>query len=432
MVVSNGAAHKHHVPYHDRVLNPVETAVESQWNAGEQLLKELAVTEDVHGFRPEISGSVFCGHLVADLDSIAGAIGAATLYGGTPARASEINSETEFALEYWGVSLDEIRPIEDVLAESPGRGVCLVDFQQTTQLNPAIKMDQIVGVIDHHALQSSTIVTNKPIFVDIRPWGSMSTILAYEFATSHAFLPKRVAGLLLCAILSDTLNLRSPTTTDWDRRVVSMLVQYTGVEDVNLLCSNQFKAKSKTLAQMTPYTLVNGDIKQFKFGGSDGSDHQIAFSVVETTDMEAMIRRTEELIPEMRTVKSELGEAEDKPPVDALFTAIVDIVNLESYLLVQGQAEQSLAETAYGGKVGDVDDNIQAWAGEHGSSYLLYLGSRVSRKADFVPPLSDAVAKGWMKPLRKNKSEAAFRPNGPVHMDYSHNPAGELSRGDEL
>lgn len=185
MTKQAAAAVREHATYQQRFPNPVEEAVETQWSAGESLLKELAVTTELHSFRPEIAGAIFCGHLVADLDSIAGAIGAATLYGGIPARASEINSETQFALDHWGVSLDTIRPVEEVLVEHPDKGVCLVDFQQTTQLNPAIKMDKIVGVIDHHALQSSTIITNKPIFVDIRPWGSMSSILAYEFASSH-------------------------------------------------------------------------------------------------------------------------------------------------------------------------------------------------------------------------------------------------------
>jgi inorganic pyrophosphatase/exopolyphosphatase len=376
----------------------------------------------------QIAGAIFCGHLVADLDSIAGAIGAATLYGGIPARASEINSETQFALDHWGVSLDTIRPVEEVLVEHPDKGVCLVDFQQTTQLNPAIKMDKIVGVIDHHALQSSTIITNKPIFVDIRPWGSMSSILAYEFASSHSYLPKKVAGLLLCAILSDTLNLRSPTTTEWDRKVVSMLVQYTGVEDVNQLCADQFKAKSHSLTQMTPYTLVNGDIKQFKFSGSEGREYQVAFSVVETTDMEAMVRRVGDLVPEMRSVKSELSAKEGKPSVDALFTAIVDIVHLRSVLLVQGNVEQSLAEAAFAAKTGDVDESVKRWAGSDAAHHLLDLGSRVSRKADFVPPLSDAITGGWEKPLTKTKSEAAFKLSGHVVMDYSTNPAGELQR----
>lgn len=69
--------------------------------------------------------------------------------------------------------------------------VCLVDFQQTTQLNPAIKQSQIVGIIDHHALQSSTIVTSKPIFVDIRAWGSMSSIVAHSACRSSNPLTRR-------------------------------------------------------------------------------------------------------------------------------------------------------------------------------------------------------------------------------------------------
>lgn len=83
-----------------------------------------------------LAGAIFCGHLVTDLDSIAGAIGAAELYGGTPARASEINTETIYALKHWGVP--KPRPIEELLVEMPQAGVCLVDHQQTSQLNKSI------------------------------------------------------------------------------------------------------------------------------------------------------------------------------------------------------------------------------------------------------------------------------------------------------
>ena len=85
-----------------------------------------------------LSGAIFCGHLVTDLDSIAGAIGAAELYGGVPARASEVNSETAFALQLWGV--EKPRPIEELLVELPEAGVCLVDHQQTSQLNKSINV----------------------------------------------------------------------------------------------------------------------------------------------------------------------------------------------------------------------------------------------------------------------------------------------------
>jgi manganese-dependent inorganic pyrophosphatase len=89
-----------------------------------------------------LSGAIFCGHLVTDLDSIAGSIGAAELYGGVCARASEVNSETAFALELWGAK--KPRPIEELLVELPDAGVCLVDHQQTSQLNKSIEVSVLV------------------------------------------------------------------------------------------------------------------------------------------------------------------------------------------------------------------------------------------------------------------------------------------------
>ena len=139
------------------------------------LPKDATQVPKVELFLPEVlRDAVFVGHLVTDLDSVAGAIGAAALYGGTAALASKVNSETQFALDYWGI--EKPRPIEDIFKERPNADVCLVDHQQTSQMNPSIKSDQVVGVIDHHALQSKTIVTDKPIYIDIRPWGSMSTM----------------------------------------------------------------------------------------------------------------------------------------------------------------------------------------------------------------------------------------------------------------
>ncbi|KAJ8602874.1 hypothetical protein CTAYLR_010631 [Chrysophaeum taylorii] len=383
-----------HKTYAKRLDTPVELAVKKEWASAGNLLQRLASTEDVETLHvPELAGAIFCGHLVADLDSIAGAIGAAALYGGTPARASDINSETEFALEYWGYDVSKIQLVDDILA--PGAAVCLVDFQQTTQLNPAIKENQIVGVIDHHALQSSTIVTNRPIYVDIRPWGSMSTIIAHSFVVYGKALPKEVAGLLLCAILSDTLNLRSPTTTAWDRKVVSLLVQYTGVSDVNQLCAMQFKAKSKNLAMLSAYALVSGDLKQFKMGDDQV---KVAFAVIETTDSAAMLARVGEIVPEMRVVRSELG-------VKMLFVAIVDIVELQSHVVIAGNKERSLASAAgWGGTDFPLSPRVIQLAGSATTNLVALPPGKVSRKADFIPPLSDVFAKGWRVPMTSSNS----------------------------
>ena len=103
--------------------------------------EESAALPDIQLYLPTtLKDAIFCGHLVTDLDSVAGAIGAAELYGGVPAAASALNTETQFALEKWGVAPPA--PIEEVLAANGGASaaVCLVDHQQTSQLNPAISV----------------------------------------------------------------------------------------------------------------------------------------------------------------------------------------------------------------------------------------------------------------------------------------------------
>lgn len=435
--MSKVGEHLKHETYVERDETVLEHAVDAHWTEGQSLLSHLPQKEgQALSFVPELAGAAFVGHIMTDLDSVAGAIGAAHLYGGDPAIASEINTETEFALKEWGCALPAT--IEETLAKDPNRNVCLVDFQQQSQLNPAIPMSNIVGVIDHHALQSNTIVTEKPIFVDIRPWGCMSSIIAHNFATQEKFLPKRIAGMLLSAILSDTLNLRSPTTTAWDERIVAMLVQYTKVKDVNELAARQFRAKSHSLSLMTPYALVNGDVKRFKFSSTKGTV-TVAFAVVETTDAPASLARSAELAPEMRAVK-----AADET-VDAVLLAVVDIVALTSTLIVCGRVEASLATAAYGGVVEDAEDKSVA---------TLALPGLVSRKKDFVPALTAAVKNGWVPPeavvrehvvssriegksgdapdseangMKRSRSMKDVA-QGDVVVDYSDEPSGKLVR----
>jgi inorganic pyrophosphatase/exopolyphosphatase len=437
--MSKVGEHLKHKTYVERDETVLEHAVDAHWTEGQSLLSHLPKKEgQALSFVPELAGAVFVGHIMTDLDSVAGAIGAAHLYGGDPAIASEINTETEFALKEWGCALPAT--IETTLEADPRRNVCLVDFQQQSQLNPVIPMSNIVGIIDHHALQSNTIVTEKPIFVDIRPWGCMSSIIAHNFATQEKFLPKPIAGMLLSAILSDTLNLRSPTTTAWDERIVAMLVQYTKVKDVNELAARQFRAKSHSLSLMTPYALVNGDVKRFKFAGVNGNTYVVAYAVVETTDAPASLARAAELAPEMRAVKA--ADAS----VDAVLLAVVDIVALTSTLVVCGRVEASLATAAYGGVVEDA---------EGGAAQTLALPGLVSRKKDFVPALTKAVKDGWAPPeavvqeheeaQAKTSADDAEKPRskaggmkrsrsmkdvaqGDVVVDYSDEPSGKLVR----
>lgn len=298
------------------------------------------LTQNVSTYLPPfLADAIFVGHLVTDMDSIAGSIGAAELYGGICARASEVNSETEFCLKYWGVEAPP--PIEETLVKFPDHGVCLVDHQQMSQLNKSINVDRIVGVIDHHALQNATIVTDKPIYIDIRPWGSMSSIIAHNFFTANIRPSKATAGMLLCAILSDTLNLMGPTTTDWDRSMVAILVEIAGVDDIQLLASQQFKAKSRELAGMTAGQLCNGDQKAFSFK-TDKFEGTIGFAVVETTDDDVILARRDELLQALADDKAE-------KKYECLYLAVVNIVLLRSQLLMIGEAERSLAFCSFKG-----------------------------------------------------------------------------------
>ena len=120
-----------------RKRTTIEKESSRRRDAAKEFISHLPAEISVKEYLPSgLSGAIFCGHLVADLDSIAGSIGAAELYGGIPARASDINPETDFVLKYWKV--DAPRPIEDLLQEYPKAGVCLVDHQQTSQLNKSI------------------------------------------------------------------------------------------------------------------------------------------------------------------------------------------------------------------------------------------------------------------------------------------------------
>ena len=264
-----------------------------------------------------------------------------------------------------------------IVAEDPDVKICLVDHQQSSQMNPSIQAKNVVGIIDHHALQNKTLVTEKPIYVDIRPWGSMCTIIAHSFLIRKKRPSKAISGILLCAILSDTLNLNGPTTTDWDRLVVTILAELAEIEDINELAKKQFHAKSKELKNLSAYSLVHGDKKTFSFDQQGGFNGELGFAVIETTDDEAILTRVDELVKEMIASKKESS-------LNLLFVAIVNIVNLKSNLVLCGPAETSLAVEAFG-------DGIIS--GE--KKTLMDLGERVSRKKEFIPSLASAIQEGW-------------------------------------
>jgi manganese-dependent inorganic pyrophosphatase len=187
--------------------------------------------------------------------------------------------------------------------------------------------------------------------------------------------------MLLCAIISDTLNLMGPTTTQWDRMMVAILAIIAGVDDINTLASQQFKAKSRELAGMSATQLCSGDCKVFKLVNGKGIMFKIGFAVVETTDDDVIMERKNELLPELKSSKFDKG-------LDFLFLAVVNIVEMRSNLLMCSSDELSLAKFAYGGTIT--------------SDGVMEMGNRVSRKKEFVPPISSCIV-NYDRPSKSDK-----------------------------
>jgi inorganic pyrophosphatase/exopolyphosphatase len=192
--------------------------------------------------------------------------------------------------------------------------------------------------------------------------------------------------MLLCAILSDTLNLQGPTTTEWDRLMVAVLIELAEVDHVEELASQQFKAKSSELAGLSCNALCNGDQKVFTFK-THVFDGSVGFAVIETVDDEVILQRSAELLVA-------LSEDKEAKGLSVLFLAVVNIVQLRTKLLMCGKNERSLALKSFPNSKLVIDaDGLE-------SLHVLDLGGLVSRKKDFIPAVTGAIKKGWCEAPR--------------------------------
>jgi manganese-dependent inorganic pyrophosphatase len=343
--------------------------------------KETEITEkNMQPYVPtKLKGAIFIGHLVPDLDSVAGAIAAAELYGGKALCTEELNSETQYCLNYWGFSSP--RCISDVdFNEIQNSSFCLIDHQQVPQIHPLVPRSKIVGIIDHHALQNATIVTDFPVHVDIRPWGSVSTIVAHQFYLIQGQPPsQKLAGLLLSAILSDTLNLNGPTTTQMDMDMVKLLARVAGVEkNLEDFVEKQFQAKSEVLKQMSALQLCQLDRKLFSFKSAEENTVKICFSVIETTDDMVVLEKEKELFHSLEMIKKNSHKE-----FNIFYLAVVNIVSLRSTILCSDLMETHIGCVSFG----SVEHEI-VYTNDNKTQCKIRLNKLVSRKNDFIPLLS--------------------------------------------
>ena len=377
-----------------------------------------------------LGGCLVVGHTNTDADSVASAVGVARLYGGQATRSErELNGEIMYALEFSGVPMppyfDDVAGAGD--PHDP-RGICLVDHQEPGQIVPSVgrvafptpeaaraatpeavaatlaMRARIKGVIDHHAL-SKGFATAAPTFVDIRPWGSACSIVAHHYVRLGRPLPRPVARVLLCGVLSDTVNLTSPTTTDADRLVATLLAFLGDVEHPNELAKAMFKAKTAYLTRLSPFAIVRADQKNYTLGGSGDAAVRVGWATVEVNDPQAILDKSDALLLELRALKKEKN-------LRLAFLSVVDLVNKRTDLLCCGAGEAALAREVFGGATRMPLPELRRFTevclspkhdGGGGGGYTLDqacmdLGNRVSRKKQFIPPVKARLASGWASP----------------------------------
>jgi Inorganic pyrophosphatase/exopolyphosphatase len=203
------------------------------------------------------------GHKSPDTDSVCSAIALARLKGLTgtanvvPCSAGKINKETEYVLNYYGVPAPQV--LESVEEKQK---MILVDHNEYGQAVAGTDKAQLVQVMDHHKVGG--FQTSDPLYVRIEPVGSTCTIVAQAYKEQGAAIDKATAGILLAAILSDTVIFKSPTCTELDKTIAAELAAIAGVEP-KTFGIDMFKAASN-IKERTPQSMIEEDLKAFTMG----------------------------------------------------------------------------------------------------------------------------------------------------------------------
>jgi len=275
---------------------------------------------------------------------------------GVPARAvllGEPNTEAAFVLKRWSVECPEI--ITDV---EPGTKVVIVDTNNPSELPPSIGKADIQAIIDHHKLTGG-LETTLPIDITIRPLACTATLMHDLMGADAAKMPDTIKCLMLSCILSDTLEFRSPTTTDHDRAVAENLARDLGIA-IPDYAAEMFAAKSDVSA-FSDAQLLRMDSKEYSVAGKE-----LRVSVLETTAPKVVLDRKASLMAAMDAVAKEDG-------ADQVLLFVVDILREEATLLVPNDLVKAMAEKSFGVSVtGDT----------------VVLPGVMSRKKQIIPALS--------------------------------------------
>ena len=301
-----------------------------------------------------------CGHIIPDSDSVCSAISLAYLLNkigrpATPARQGELNPETKFILDKFGFEAPIIK------TSFAGDELFITDYSDLAQAPQDMDKTTVVGIVDHHKL--GDITTSTPLECWIRPVGCTNTIVKEMYDYHKVEIPKNIASIMLCAILSDTVIFKSPTCTALDIQVVKELSKICGIEDFGALGMEMFKVKSEV--EGTPVRdLVMRDYKNFDMHGS-----KVGVGQLEVVDGSVFDKIKDDLMADIKKVK-------DEQNLHTVALLLTDIMKEGSEVLVVSN-DTSIFEKAFNCKLEDGK---------------VWLDGCLSRKKQIIPFLEPAFA----------------------------------------
>ena len=240
------------------------------------------------------------------------------------------------------------------------RRIILVDHNEATQAVEGFDQAEILEIIDHHRIGS--LETSGPVYFRNQPVGCTATIVTQMYDENGVTIPQKTAGLLLAAILSDTLVFRSPTCTPLDEALAKRLAKIAGV-DIDEFASEMFEAGEK-LDGKTAEEVFLQDFKVFMCG-------DIRFGVAQGSYM-----TRKNLLAAEALLQPYLEEARNKQNVEDIYMLLTDVPKEESVVISDGR---------YASEV--LSDGFETQPAEDGS---FTLPGVVSRKKQFIPALMTA------------------------------------------
>lgn len=236
------------------------------------------------------------GHKSPDLDSVAAAISYSRFLNSSegtdiyePRVLGSLNRETEHILQKFNFEKPQL------LEDAAGTSLVLVDHNEASQSADGLESAKILKVLDHHKIDFKYA---EPIEFEALPWGSSNTIIAEKFIKAGLDIDPNLAGLMLSAVLTDTVITKSPTCTPKDLEIIEKLSKIARIEDWKQFGMEIFKIRS-SVKELSSQEIIKSDFKDFNF-----KEGKFGIGQVETVDLDEFSGREEGLLEELKKLQA--------------------------------------------------------------------------------------------------------------------------------